>query len=119
MLHRFSHKLRSYSLVFIMSPIVSLAMALVLPASGFAGNEVVYEIFVRSFFDGDHDSQGNGDLKGVVKQLDYLNDGKPDTNQDLEVDILWLMPIFPSPTYHGYDVTDYRAVHPHYGTLDV
>jgi alpha-amylase len=115
---KFPHRLRSYFLFFIIAPIVSLAMALILPASGLAGNEVVYEIFVRSFFDGDHDSKGIGDLQGVLKQLDYLNDGKPTTNQDLEVDILWLMPIFPSPTYHGYDVTDYGAIHPDYGTLD-
>jgi alpha-amylase len=118
MQHRSSNSLRRYSLFFIILPIVSLAIALILPANGFAGSDVVYEIFVRSFFDGDNDSKGIGDLKGVLKQLDYLNDGKPDTNQDLEVDILWLMPIFPSPTYHGYDVTDYRTIHPEYGTLD-
>jgi glycosidase len=83
------------------------------PASGF-----VYEIFVRSFADGDNDAKGIGDLRGIVKQLDpYLNDGKADTDHDLEVGVLWLMPIFPSPSYHGYDVTDYRAINPEYGTL--
>jgi len=81
-------------------------------------NNLVYEIFVRSFADGDNDAQGIGDLKGIVNQLDrHLNDGDPKTDTDLEVGVLWLMPIFPSPTYHGYDVTDYRAVNPEYGTL--
>jgi glycosidase len=81
-------------------------------------NNLVYEIFVRSFADGDNDARGIGDLKGVVNQLDrYLNDGNPNTDADLEVGVLWLMPIFPSPSYHGYDVTDYRNVNPDYGTM--
>jgi glycosidase len=82
-------------------------------------NNLVYEIFVRSFCDGEKEPRKNGNLKGVLSKLDsYLNDGDPATNQDLEVGILWLMPIFPSPSYHGYDVTDYRAVNPDYGTMD-
>ncbi len=81
-------------------------------------NNLVYEIFVRSFADGDNDAKGIGDLKGLTSQLDrYLNDGNPQTTGDLEVGILWLMPIFPSPSYHGYDVTDYRGINPEYGTL--
>ena len=81
-------------------------------------NTLVYEIFVRSFADGDNDPKGIGDLKGVVSRLDsYLNDGRPETDDDLEVGVLWLMPIFPSRSYHGYDVTDYRDVNPEYGTL--
>ena len=81
-------------------------------------NNLVYEIFVRSFADGDNDAAGNGDLKGIVDRLDtYLNDGNPATDTDLEVGVLWLMPIFPSMTYHGYDVTDFRNVNPEYGTL--
>lgn len=75
---------------------------------------VGYEIFVRSFADSDGD--GVGDLKGILAHLDYLNDGKPGPGQDLGVDVLWLMPTFPSPSYHGYDVTDYRTVNPEYGT---
>ena len=75
---------------------------------------VGYEIFVRSFADSDGD--GIGDLKGVLAHLDYLNDGKPGQGNDLEVDVLWLMPTFPSPSYHGYDVTNYRGVNPDYGT---
>lgn len=77
-------------------------------------NAVCYEIFVRSFQDSDGD--GIGDLNGITERLDYLNDGQPG-GSDLGVTCLWLMPIFPSPTYHGYDVTDYYDVNPDYGTL--
>ena len=73
-----------------------------------------YEIFVRSFKDSDGD--GIGDLNGVVEKLDYLNDGDPTTTDDLGVTGIWLMPIFESPSYHGYDVTDYYKVNPDYGT---
>ncbi|WP_435169207.1 alpha-amylase family glycosyl hydrolase [Paenibacillus glycanilyticus] len=69
---------------------------------------VYYEIFVRSFYDSNGD--GIGDLNGVTAKLDYL--------QQLGVGGIWLMPINPSPSYHGYDVTDYRAVNPDYGTLE-
>jgi alpha-amylase len=73
-------------------------------------------VFVRSFADSDGD--GIGDLKGLTKHLDHLNDGDPATTTDLGVGALWLMPTFSSPSYHGYDVTDYRSVNPDYGTLD-
>ena len=83
-----------------------------------APNNLVYEIFVRSFADGDNDPKGIGDLRGIVSRLDsHLNDGNPATDTDLEVGVLWLMPTFPSPSYHGYDVTDYRDIDPEYGTL--
>jgi glycosidase len=72
------------------------------PASG-----VWYEIFVRSWYDSNGD--GIGDLNGVTAKLDYL--------QHLGVSGIWLMPINPSPSYHGYDVTDYFAVNPQYGTM--
>lgn len=75
-----------------------------------------YEIFVRSFQDSNGD--GIGDLQGVISKLNYLNDGDPNTNTDLGVTGLWLMPIFESPSYHGYDVTDYMKVEPDYGTND-
>ena len=77
---------------------------------------VFYEIFVRSFADSNGD--GIGDFKGLTAKLDYLNDGKPETKTDLGVTGLWLMPINPSPSYHGYDVSDYLNVNPQYGTLD-
>ncbi len=70
---------------------------------------IFYEIFVRAFADGNGD--GIGDLPGLTARLDYL--------QDLGVDCLWLLPIYPSPLRDdGYDVTDYYAVHPDYGTVD-
>lgn len=77
---------------------------------------VFYEIYVRSFFDSDGD--GIGDLNGIIQKLDYLNDGDPETTSDLGISGIWLMPIFPSPTEHGYNVTDYKGVNPQYGTLD-
>ncbi len=75
-----------------------------------------YEIFVRSFQDSNGD--GIGDLQGVISKLDYLNDGDPSTTTDMGVTGIWLMPIFESPSYHGYDVTDYMKVEPDYGTND-
>jgi len=85
---------------------------------GFAwwNDTVFYEIFVRSFYDSNAD--GIGDFNGIIEKLDYLNDGNPRTTSDLGITGLWLMPINPSPSYHGYDVTDYYAVHPDFGTLD-
>jgi len=68
---------------------------------------VFYEVFVRSFYDSNGD--GIGDLDGLMAKLDYL--------QQLGVTGLWLMPIQPSPSYHGYDPTDYYGVNPAYGTL--
>lgn len=67
-----------------------------------------YEIFVRSFYDSNGD--GIGDLNGVKEKLPYLS--------ELGVKNLWLMPFNPSPTYHGYDVTDYYSINPDYGTMD-
>lgn len=77
---------------------------------------IFYEIFVRSFYDSNGD--GIGDLNGIIAKLDYLNDGDSTTTTDLGVTALWLMPIHPSPSYHGYDVTDYYGVNPAYGTTD-
>jgi len=77
---------------------------------------VFYEIFVRSFKDSDGD--GIGDFQGIIEQLDYLNDGDPETQKDLGITGIWLMPINPSPSYHGYDVTDYYEVNPDYGTIE-
>jgi glycosidase len=69
---------------------------------------LVYEVFVQSFCDSDGD--GIGDLNGLRQKLGYI--------QDLGADAIWLMPVSPSPSYHKYDVTDYRAIHPDYGTLE-
>ncbi len=76
---------------------------------------VVYEVFVRSFADSDGD--GIGDLPGLISRLDYLNDGDPATTSDIGVRALWLMPVFDSPSYHGYDIIDYETINPDYGTL--
>lgn len=75
-----------------------------------------YEVFVRSFADGNGD--GIGDIKGLIKNLDYLNDGNDATTDDLGINGIWLMPINQSPSYHKYDVTDYYDIDDEYGTLD-
>ena len=67
---------------------------------------VCYEIFVRSFQDSDGD--GVGDFRGLISRLQYLS--------DLGVSCLWLMPIAESPSYHGYDVTNYYQVNRDYGS---
>lgn len=76
-------------------------------------DRVFYEVFVRSFKDSNGD--GKGDIQGLISKLDYLNDGNPNTTTDLGITGLWLMPIQQSPSYHGYDVTDYMAVEQDYG----
>ncbi len=88
------------------------------PPDGYSwwNENVFYEIFVRSFYDSDGD--GIGDFNGVTEKLDYLNDGDPATTSDLGVRGIWLMPIYPSPSYHGYDVTNYQAVNPELGTIE-
>jgi alpha-amylase len=79
-----------------------------------ARGAVFYEVFVRSFADSNGD--GIGDLSGLISKLDYLNDGNPATTTDLGVDGIWLMPIFQSPSYHGYDTVDYETIEKDYGT---
>ena len=71
-------------------------------------NSVVYQIYPKSFLDTNGD--GLGDLKGVTAKLDYL--------EKLGVDYIWLTPFFVSPQNdNGYDVADYRAIDPRYGTM--
>lgn len=79
-------------------------------------SSVFYEIFIRSFKDSNGD--GIGDIQGLIQKLDYLNDGDASTTGDLGITALWLMPVFPAASYHGYDVTDYLTVNPEYGTLN-
>lgn len=69
--------------------------------------DVFYEIFVISYADGNND--GIGDLKGITSKLDYLN--------ELGISGIWLTPIHPSPSYHGYDVEDYKAIKAEFGTM--
>jgi alpha-glucosidase len=70
---------------------------------------VFYQIYPRSFADGDGD--GIGDFQGIIAKLDYL--------QRLGIDAIWLSPHYPSPQYDvGYDIADYTGVDPTYGTLD-
>jgi len=75
--------------------------------SSIARSDVWYEIFVRSWYDTDGD--GVGDLNGVTAKLDYL--------KSLGISGIWLMPINPSPSYHGYDVNDYYGINPQYGSM--
>lgn len=75
-----------------------------------------YEIFVYSFYDSNGD--GIGDLKGVTEKLDYVNDGDSSTDTDLGCNGIWLMPVMPSASYHKYDVKDYLAIDPEYGTME-
>ncbi|MBE1160321.1 DUF3459 domain-containing protein [Dyella sp. 7MK23] len=72
-----------------------------------AASGVYYEIFVRAFYDSNGD--GIGDLKGITQKLDYI--------KSLGVSGIWLTPINPSPSYHGYDITDYEGINPQFGTL--
>jgi glycosidase len=74
-----------------------------------------YEIFVRSFYDSNND--GIGDLKGVLQKFDYINDGNSSSKKSLNVGGIWLMPVMPSPSYHKYDITNYYAIDPQYGTM--
>ncbi|NLX83950.1 MAG: alpha-amylase [Clostridiales bacterium] len=66
-----------------------------------------YEVFVYSY--SDSDGNGIGDFPGLLSKLDYIH--------DMGYDGIWLMPVMPSPSYHKYDVTDYKAVDPLYGTM--
>jgi alpha-glucosidase len=69
---------------------------------------IVYEVYPRSF--GDTNSDGTGDLNGITEHLDYL--------KGLGIDTIWIAPLYPSPQADfGYDIADYRAVDPQYGTM--
>lgn len=70
--------------------------------------DISYQILVYSFADSDGDKYG--DINGVISKLDYID--------SLGVKAVWLSPIHPSPSYHGYDVTDYTKINPKFGTDD-
>ncbi|MFN2189224.1 MAG: alpha-amylase family glycosyl hydrolase, partial [Candidatus Promineifilaceae bacterium] len=70
---------------------------------------VFYQLYVRAFCDSNGD--GHGDLRGAIGKLDHI--------KSLGVDCIWIMPTYPSPLKDdGYDIADYRAIHPDYGSLD-
>ena len=77
---------------------------------------VYYEIFVGSFSDSNTD--GYGDIQGIINRFDYLNDGDDNSGKSLGIEGIWFMPIMPSPSYHKYDVTDYKDIDTKYGTID-
>ncbi len=77
-------------------------------------DRVFYEIFVGAFADSDGD--GIGDLRGIINKFDYLNDGDPNSGRSLGIEGIWLTPIFKSPSYHKYDVTDYYTIDPKFGS---
>jgi len=70
---------------------------------------IVYQIYPRSFMDSNGD--GIGDIQGIISKLDYV--------KSLGVDIIWLSPVYQSPNYdNGYDISDYEAINPDYGTME-
>ncbi|HEV8599032.1 MAG TPA: alpha-amylase family glycosyl hydrolase [Gemmatimonadales bacterium] len=77
-------------------------------ARAWTAGATCYEVFVRSFSDSNGD--GIGDFNGLTAKLDYIS--------DLGASCLWLMPVAESPSYHGYDVSDYYKVESDYGTAD-
>jgi len=69
---------------------------------------VIYQLHIKSFFDSNND--GIGDIPGLIAKLDYLT--------ELGINTVWLLPFYPSPRRDdGYDIADYRGVHPEFGTL--
>ena len=72
-------------------------------------NGIVYHIYPQSFKDSNND--GYGDLQGIIQKLDYL--------EELSIHAIWLSPIYQSPLIDGgYDISDYKKIHPDYGTMD-
>jgi maltose alpha-D-glucosyltransferase/alpha-amylase len=70
---------------------------------------IIYQLHVKTFADSNGD--GTGDFRGLTSRLDYI--------RDLGVDCIWILPMYPSPFRDdGYDIADYGAIHPSYGTLD-
>ena len=70
---------------------------------------IIYQLHVRAFFDSNED--GIGDFRGLAQKLDYI--------KDLGANTIWLLPFCQSPLRDdGYDISDYKAINPAYGTLD-
>src|SRR5579871_2288675 len=94
------------------APLITAQSASSAPAQG-GGDEwwkhaVIYEIYPHSFQDSDGD--GVGDIKGITSRLNYLH--------DLGIDAIWITPMYPSPGVdYGYDISDYTAIDPTYGTM--
>lgn len=73
------------------------------------GRKTVYQVYPKSFRDSDGD--GFGDIRGIIEKLDYL--------KELEIDYLWITPVFISPMNdNGYDVADYYKINPQFGTME-
>ena len=73
------------------------------------GRKTVYQVYPKSFRDSDGD--GFGDIRGIIEKLDYL--------KELEIDYLWITPVFISPMNdNGYDVADYYKINPLFGTME-
>jgi alpha-glucosidase len=90
------------------APLASVAAAAAAKADPWWRHAVIYEIYPRSFQDSNGD--GSGDLNGIAQRLGYL--------ETLGVDAIWIAPFYPSPQVDfGYDISDYEAVDPLYGTL--
>src|SRR5512135_12950 len=72
-------------------------------------NAIFYQVYLRAFYDSNGD--GHGDLRGLTQKLDYL--------QELGVDCIWLMPIYPSPLKDdGYDIADFYDIARTFGTVE-
>ncbi len=72
-------------------------------------NAIFYEVHIRAYCDSNSD--GKGDIPGLISKLDYI--------KDLGVDCIWILPVYPSPLKDdGYDIADYNGIHPDYGTID-
>src|SRR5207302_6232180 len=102
-----SRALRRGAVLLACMPIASLA-AQQAAGPAWTRGAVCYEVFVRSFYDSNGD--GIGDLNGLIEKLDYID--------KLGASCIWLMPVAASPSYHGYDVSDYYRVEPAYGSND-
>lgn len=91
---------------------------------GWHNDAVFYHVWIKSFADS-NDKDIVGDIKGLINKLDYLNDGKPETDNDLGITAIWLSPIFdcalkstdPNTNMHGYDVVDFYNINKIFGSL--